>query len=155
MNKKTSRCPSGGCRSECLTAVQHKHRQTKHSGVPASNATSGCIVWVSLVRSRCVSAFVIEARRDGPSRFRGFSCLRLSRLHKCPYPPPPTPPASIVMPTGNRPGPHSWLRKHCSQPSQKQSCIKHLRDTLTNTTEHKRPGAGADVHPPLSLLPQV
>lgn len=46
-----------------------------------------------------------------------------------------TPPK--CMPIGSSPSPHSWFKKHCSQPSQKQSCIKHPNDTLTNKPKFK------------------
>lgn len=45
------------------------------------------------------------------------------------------------MPLGSSPSPHSWFEKHCSQPSQKQSCIKHPTDTVTNKPEFKRAAA--------------
>lgn len=54
-------------------------------------------------------------------------------------------PPSVRRPGGNGPGSRSWSEKLCSEPSQKQTCIKHPTDTLTNKSRLKIPTAKSQV----------
>ena len=94
-------------------------------------------VFLSLSKPRIKLWHVAKKVGRGVARFRGsVPCMcksrssRITQIHQCP---PPSP----WMPCGNRPGPHSRFEKRCSQPSQKQSCIKRPADTLTNNREFK------------------
>lgn len=89
--------------------------------------------------------------KGGIARYRGFSslCVRHGRagLLKHTRTPSPHMDAHWKQAWSSFPG----FEKHRSQPSQKQSCIKHPTDTLTNKREFKpaaaRAGAAADGGP--------
>lgn len=61
----------------------------------------------------------------------GFHSRHVGHWIELDYPSTPSTPPTW-MPSGNRPAPHSRFEKHCSQPSQRQNCIKHPTDKLTN-----------------------